>query len=144
MNLFSFNEVQVSYTCKQVGPAITQSRDAWELLSPNWLDMDYCESFYVILLNRGNKVLGVCKISTGSVSGTVADPKKIFQTALAANASAVILAHNHPSGNLKPSNPDRRLTEKVKQSGILLDLPIMDHLIITRKGFFSFADEGLL
>ncbi len=106
--------------------------------------MDYCESFYVILLNRGNKVLGVCKISTGSVSGTVADPKKIFQTALAANASAVILAHNHPSGECRPSSNDIRITKKCKEAGLMLDLPVLDHVICCRDNYYSFADNGEL
>ena len=69
MDLFSFNEIQVTYTCKKIGPSITSSKDAYDLLVTNWLDIDYCESFYLILLNRGNRVLGVAKISTGSVSG---------------------------------------------------------------------------
>ncbi len=139
---FSFNEVRVSYTCKKLGEKITSSRDAYELMVRFWEDIDYCESFYVVLLNRANKVLGVCKISTGSVAGTVADPKKIFQTALAANASSVILAHNHPSGNTMPSGKDSEITNKCKQAGLFLDLPVLDHIIVTRDGYYSFADEG--
>ncbi len=143
-NIFSFNEIGITYTCKGLGPKIESSRDIFDVLLPNWLDMDYVESFHVVMLNRGNRLLGISKISVGSVSGTVADPKKIFQTALRANASSVILAHNHPSGQTSPSSNDKSITEKCKQAGKFLDLPVLDHLIITRKDYFSFADEGLL
>jgi len=102
------------------------------------------ESFYVALINRGSLLIGISKISIGSVSGTVADPKKIFQTALKANASGVILAHNHPSGQRQPSQGDQKITEKCVQAGKFLDLLVMDHIIVTRYGYFSFADEGLL
>jgi DNA repair protein RadC len=144
MNLFSFNEIKVSYTCKRLGPEITNSRAIFDLMQPNWLDIEYTESFYVILLNRGNKVIGVSKISTGSVSGTIADPKKMFQIALKANASALILCHNHPSGNTRPSQNDTRITRQCVEAGKFLDLPVLDHIIVTRAGYFSFADEGML
>jgi DNA repair protein RadC len=144
MNLFSFNEVKVTYTRKQVGPTITSSRDAFDLLVNDWPDIDYCESFMVMLLSRGNNVLGVCRISFGSVAGTVADPKKIFQTALAANASAIILAHNHPSGLIRPSANDNMVTTKCVEAGKFLDLPVLDHIIVTRDKYFSYGDEGHL
>ena len=144
MNLFSFNEIKVTYVTKHIGPSITSSRDAFDLVVDNWEDIDYCEAFLVIMLSRGNNVLGVCRISTGSVGGTVADPKKIFQTALGANASAIILAHNHPSGMLKPSSNDNIVTNKCKESGRFLELPVLDHIIVSRNGYFSYADEGLL
>jgi len=143
-NLFAFNEITISYSRKGLGPKIISSKDIYELLMPNWIDIDYCESFYVVLINRGSMLLGVKKISTGSVSGTVADPKKIFQTALKANASGVILAHNHPSGQRQPSQGDRKITKKCVQAGKFLDLLVMDHIIVTRYGYFSFADEGIL
>ncbi len=91
-----------------------------------------------------NKVLGVCKISIGGLAGTVTDPKKIFQTALKANAASVILCHNHPSGNLKPSKSDIEITKKCVEAGNFLDLKVLDHVIVTRDGYFSFADEGML
>ena len=144
MNLFSFNEIKVSYTCKQLGPEIINSRAVFDLMQPNWLDIDYTESFYVVLLNRSNKVIGVSKISVGSISGTIADPKKIFQIALKANSSAVILCHNHPSGNPNPSSNDDNITRKCVEAGRFLDLPVLDHIIITRTKYFSFADEGRL
>jgi len=144
MDLFSFNEVKVSYAYKQLGPTITSSRDAFNLLVDAWQDIDYCESFMVVLLNRGNRVLGISRISVGSVSGTVADPKKIFQTALTANASSIILAHNHPSGQTRPSANDNVVTRKCTEAGKFLDLPVLDHVILTREGYYSYADEGAL
>ncbi len=144
MNLFSINEIKISYISNGLGPVIKSAQDVFEMMTPNWLDIDYSESFHVVLLNRANRTLGVCKISLGSVSGTVADPKKIFQTALKANASGIILCHNHPSGQKQPSQSDRTLTDKCVQAGKFLDLHMMDHLIITRYGYFSFADDGLL
>lgn len=144
MDLFSFNEIQITYVSGQLGPQIQTSLDIYDLLLPNWLDLDYCESFYVVLLNRGNLVLGVKKISTGSISGTVADPKKIFQSALKANASSIVLCHNHPSGKVNPSANDQNLTKKCVNAGKFLDLPVLDHIIFARKTYFSFADEGIL
>lgn len=145
MNLFSFNEIAITYTSKKkLGPKIISSKNVFDLMLPNWLDIDYSESFHVILLNRSNIVLGVCKISVGSVSGTVADPKKIFQTALKANASSIVLCHNHPSGNVQPSTGDNSITTKCKDAGNFLDLPVLDHVIISRDKYFSYADEGLL
>lgn len=127
-----------------MGPAIQSSKDAYDLMLPNWTDIEYTESFYIILLNRSNKVLGVCKISIGGLAGTVTDPKKIFQTALKANAASVILCHNHPSGNTKPSKSDIEITKKCVEAGNFLDLKVLDHVIVTRDGYFSFADEGML
>ena len=123
---------------------ITCAKDATEVLRTKWEGMEHVESFYVLLLNRANKVLGISLISKGGLAGTVADPKVIFQTALKANASGIILAHNHPSGNLTPSEADIKLTSRLKQSGSFLDLPVLDHIIISEDGFLSFAEDGLL
>jgi len=97
-----------------------------------------------LLLNRGNRVLGIMNVSSGGVSGTIADPKIIFTAALKSNASALVLSHNHPSGTLKPSQPDISLTKKLVDGGKLLDITVLDHLIVTNEGYYSFADEGLL
>lgn len=142
--LIEFNEVRVSYSCKKIGVEISSSNQAFELLLSYWKNIDYEESFVVMLLNAGNRVIGLCCISVGGVSSTIADPKKIFQTALAANASAIILSHNHPSGAVRPSANDRKITEKCKEVGVFLDLPVLDHLIVTKEAYFSFADEGYL
>jgi len=107
------------------------------------LDMQK-EQFWVILLNRANRILKKEQISSGGVSGTVADPKIIFKAALDQYASSIILVHNHPSGNLKPSQADIDLTNKMKAAGKLLEIPVLDHIIFGDEGYFSFADEVLL
>lgn len=106
--------------------------------------IDWREEFIVIALTRANKVLGFYKISSGGVAGTVCDPKIIFQFALLSNASRLILSHNHPSGNLKPSAGDREITSKLVSGGKMLDIEIVDHIIVTSEGYTSFCDEGWL
>jgi DNA repair protein RadC len=122
---------------------ILSSRDAFEIMHPLLSDNNY-EEFWIITLNRGNMVKRTLRISEGSLAGTVADPKKIFKLALEDNAASVILCHNHPSGNLTPSQKDNEITQKCKSAGIFLDLPVLDHIIIGTDNYFSFADEGLL
>ena len=112
-------------------------------IAPQFADLNH-EEFWILLLNRANKVTSKHLISKGGQAGTVADPKIIFNTALENHAAYVILAHNHPSGNLRPSQADIDLTRKLKSAGAFLDIPVLDHLIITDEGFFSFADEGLI
>ena len=143
-------EVKVSYTPKvpaSLRPSITSSEAAAQILRQTW-DADrinLVESFKIILLNRAHRVLGVSTVSEGGVSGTLADPKIIFATALKTLSSAIILAHNHPSGNTKPSQADINLTKKLVEGGKLLDIAVLDHLIITPEdGYFSFCDEGLI
>jgi DNA repair protein RadC len=121
---------------------ITKSRDVYDAISGHMKDLTH-EEFWILLLNRANRVISKNLISKGGQSGTIADPKIIFNTALENHAASLILTHNHPSGNLKPSQADVDLTNKLRIAGDLLDLPILDHLIITDQGFFSFADEGL-
>jgi len=106
--------------------------------------LEHIEEFVVICLNRANRMLGWAKISSGGLSGTVADPKVIFQIALKSNASSIILAHNHPSGSLQSSEMDIRLTRKNKEAGLMLDLQALDHIILTTEGYYSFAEEGCL
>ncbi|QCK13922.1 RadC family protein [Mangrovivirga cuniculi] len=122
---------------------ITCSTDAYNILSPLMRDLPH-EEFWVILLNRQNGVIKSIKTSSGGVSGTVVDPKIVFKMAIDHTASGVILSHNHPSGNLKPSQADLQLTRKIKEAGLLLEVPVLDHLIITNNGYFSMADEGVL
>jgi DNA repair protein RadC len=122
---------------------ITSASDAYDEIKPYLLDKPH-EEFWILLLNRANEVIRPVQISSGGVAGTVADPKLIFKHALEQLASSVILFHNHPSGNLTPSQADKDLTRKLKEAGRMLDLPILDHLIFTDKSYFSFADEGLL
>ncbi|MFO7998558.1 MAG: DNA repair protein RadC [Bacteroidales bacterium] len=122
---------------------VGSSRDAFELIHPMIGNLIY-EEFWILTLNRGNRIKRSICISQGSVAGTVADPKKIFKLALEDNASAVILCHNHPSGMVKPSSNDNLVTKKCKESGAFLDLPVLDHLIVAGERYFSYADEGLL
>lgn len=124
-------------------PKITCSHDAFQLLKSELMDIAH-EEFWILLLNRANRVTRRHQISQGGVAGTVADPKIIFKLALEELASGIILAHNHPSGNLVASKADQDLTRKLKEGAKLLDIQILDHLIIAGKKYFSFADEGLI
>jgi len=122
---------------------ITCSNDAYQLIKPELADLSH-EEFWILLLKRNNQVLKKEQISLGGVSATVVDPKIIFKKALDALASGIILIHNHPSGNLKPSEADVRLTKKLKSLGEMLEIPVYDHLIFTDHGYFSFSDESLM
>lgn len=122
---------------------ITGARDAFEILSPLLSDLNH-EEFWILVLNRANHVKAKLLISKGGQAGTVVDSKMIFKQALDRNACSLILAHNHPSGNTKPSAEDLRLTRRIVEAGKILDIPILDHIIIGDRLFFSFADEGLI
>lgn len=124
-------------------PIISSSRDAFNLMHTVLADLKV-EEFWVLLLNRGNKVIHRYRASEGGISGTIADPRVIFKVAIDHLASSIILCHNHPSGNTKPSQADVDLTKKLKEGGRLLDIQVLDHLIVTEKSFFSFADEGMM
>ncbi len=126
-------------------PKIVTSSEAVKHFREVWSDkLQHVEETYLLLLNRANKGLGYSKISLGGIAGTVVDTKIVFQTALKANASSIILCHNHPSGNLKPSEADQKITKIIKEAGRIMEIPLLDHLIITDEGFYSFADEGML
>lgn len=127
-------------------PKVNTSAKAYEVLLNSWNEnkIELLEQFKVLLLNKAGRALGICDISTGGISSTIVDPKLIFVTALKAHASSLIICHNHPSGNLKPSQEDISLTKKLKEAGTFLDMPILDHLIISQDGYYSFTDEGLL
>jgi len=122
---------------------VTSSNDAYNMLLPLFEDLAH-EEFWVIYLNRAGKVIKKEKVSTGGVAGTVVDTKIIFKIAAEVLASSIILAHNHPSGNLKPSHQDVTLTKNIKQAALLFDMNLFDHLIVTEHGYYSFADEGVL
>jgi DNA repair protein RadC len=128
---------------KKQSNTVTSSRDVFTRFYPKLRDLQH-EEFWVLMLNRANRIMSEYMISRGGVSGTIADPKVIFNRALLAQASSIILIHNHPSGNTDPSNADRDITRKLRNAGDLLDLPVLDHLIIAEDGYFSFADEGLM
>jgi DNA repair protein RadC len=148
IDYFHVSEIKVSYTDKVKASErakITCSKDAAHIFNEIFKDcMQHHEEFYVMLLNRGNKVLGVSCISKGGIAGTVVDVKIILQTALKTNASSLIVSHNHPSGNLVASREDIKVTEKLKNACQLLDLSLLDHLIISDEEYLSLADEGML
>ncbi|MCC7502578.1 MAG: DNA repair protein RadC [Flavobacteriales bacterium] len=124
-------------------PRIATSADAYEVLRGRVADLPV-EEFWLMLLDRGLRVTELCRISTGGMHGTVADPKVIFKEALDRRASAIILCHNHPSGQLRPSEEDLRLTRKLVEGGRLIDIIVQDQLIVTSGGYYSFADNGLM
>ncbi|MBO3699205.1 DNA repair protein RadC [Roseivirga sp. E12] len=127
----------------QTRPQIRSSLDAYRLMKPELMDQP-TEQFWIIMVSRSNRVIQKKPISLGGISGTLVDPKVIFKMALESLASGIILIHNHPSGNKKPSTADIRLTEKVKKAGQLLEIPVLDHIIFTDDGFLSFADENMM
>ncbi len=122
---------------------ITSSHDVYDWMSPRVADLKH-EEFWVLYLDRANKIINTFQLSKGGISATVADPRLIFQQALGLGACSIILSHNHPSGQLKPSDPDKQLTHKIKDAGNLMDIKLLDHIIVTESGYFSFADEGLI
>lgn len=147
--LFQVTEITVSYRPKLKAserPKVSGSKDVYAYFSASWdrNRIEMVEQFKIMLLNRANKILGVFEVSTGGVAGTIADPKIIFATALKGNASGIILAHNHPSGNLKPSEADKQLTAKLVHAATFLDILVLDHLILTAEEYLSFVDEGLM
>lgn len=148
-SLFSVCEVELIYRNK-VKPSdrhvITRPSSAYALLLEAW-DMnriELVEDCYLLMLDQNKTVLGLSHIATGGVTGCIVDPKIVFATALKAKACAIILAHNHPSGNLLPSLADKAMTNRLVQAGDLLDIAFNDHLIVTPTSYYSFADEGLI
>ena len=125
---------------------LTSSQAVYDFIIENWdlSTIQLYEEFKVIYLNRHNNVLGVYTISRGGIAGTVVDPKLVFAIALKVAASSLILVHNHPSGNLQPSEADKSITKRLKQAGKLLEVNVLDHLIVTAESFFSFADVHYL
>ncbi|MBK8227192.1 MAG: DNA repair protein RadC [Flavobacteriales bacterium] len=124
-------------------PSVTNSAAAFELIRGKVADLPH-EEFWLILLDRGNRLLELAQISSGGLHGTVADPKLIFKAAIERRASCLLLCHNHPSGQLRPSEEDIRLTKKLVEGARLLDITVQDHLIVGATGYYSFADNGML
>lgn len=140
-------EIEIRYKSKVPASereVIRTSMDCYNIFKELFPDIEHRERMVLLLLNRRNAVLGHYLVSIGGTSGTVCDPKIVFQVCLKANASYLVLAHNHPSGNLTPSKADIDLTKKIKEGAKLLELQLMDHLIITAESYYSFADEGVL
>ena len=147
--LNTVSEVELVYKSKvkpSERPQIKTSKESYQLLLKSWDSnrIEFIEQFKVILMNRANRVLGIYELSTGGVTSTVADIKLVFMAALKANACSLIVSHNHPSGNLKPSMADEELTRKMKAAGTVLEIKVLDHVIVTTEGYFSFADKGMI
>jgi len=123
---------------------VTGSKDAADAFRIFWPAYDHIEFSYLLMLNRQNQILGYHQLSKGGMTGAVVDVRVIFQVALKASCTSIIIAHNHPSGNLDVSDADRKITNQIKQAGVILDIPLLDHLIMTTDSFLSMADEGLL
>ena len=142
-------EVELVYRSKVKAsqrPLIASSADAYEILKELWEEgkIDLVEQFKVLFLNRANRVLCLFPVSSGGMTGTVADPRLIYTAALKVKAVSLILSHNHPSGSLRPSRQDEELTQKIKSAGSFLDIKVLDHVILSSEGYYSFADEGLI
>jgi DNA repair protein RadC len=142
-------EVQLVYKTKikaSERPKVNSSKDIYHILRQLWDDnkIEMLEEFKVLFLNRGNRIIGVYEVSTGGITGTVADPRLILAAALKSLSVSIVLCHNHPSGNLIPSRADEQLTRKIKEAAAFHDITVLDHVIITSEAYYSFADEGLL
>lgn len=124
-------------------PQIKQSKDVADIFQPLLADLDH-EEFWIIYMNRSNKILKYERISSGGLSGTVTDVRMILKKAVLLSASGMLVAHNHPSGNLNPSESDTKITRKIKEAGEILDIQLLDHIIIAEKDYYSFADNGLI
>ena len=148
-NYFNVSEIQVQFLPDfkpSERPSISKSSDAYKIFIAHWDAglMQFLEEFKVLLLNNANRILGIVDISVGSKDAVMVDMRVIFSIALKASACKIILAHNHPSGKLEPSNADKAITTKAKEAGKVLDIEVCDHLIITPGGYYSFADNGEL
>jgi DNA repair protein RadC len=140
-------EIKVSYINHSTQRLkVLHSKAIYEAILPLWNTetIEYIEESKIILLNRANEILGVYELSKGGISGTVVDIRIILGVALKCNASAIVLIHNHPSGNLQPSEPDSRITRQLREACKILDLVLLDHLIISKDSYYSFADNGTL
>ena len=149
MEQYQVAEVELIYKTKVKAserPKVIHSKDVYHIFKDSWDEnkIDFIEQFKIMLLNRSNRVLGIYEVSTGGITGTVADPRVIIAAALKANAVSIALCHNHPSGEIKPSRQDQELTQKIKNGAQFLDIQVIDHVIITTESYYSFSDEGLL
>ncbi|MCF2496765.1 JAB domain-containing protein [Dyadobacter chenhuakuii] len=148
-NLYQVAEIELIYkTNVQASqrPKIESSKDAYNVLIQSWNSdrLEFIEEFKILLLNNASHVLGIFEVSKGGISGASADVRIVFAAALKANATGIILAHNHPSGQLVPSDADKYITENMRKAGELLNIRVLDHLIVTAEGFYSFSDNGHL
>lgn len=144
------NEIEAVYKTKRMSredlPKVTTPSETAAILREHYDDLlfDTIEYFSVLFLNRGNRIIGWQLISQGGITGTVADPRIILKMAILCGASLITLCHNHPSGNLLPSYADRNLTDKLKEAANYMDIKVLDHIILSSEGYYSFANEGLI
>lgn len=144
---YQVGEVELSYKSRTRSKnEILTSSDAYQALLPTFKEgtIDYKEYFKVLFLNQANQLLGYTLISEGGLTTTDVDVRIILQAALLTNSVALILAHNHPSGNLRPSQEDKNLTQKIKDAAQLMRITVVDHIILTSEGYYSFANEGMI
>ena len=147
MTTETLSEIHVSYKPGLISSKIiNDSNAAFDILATLFPQDTIClqEQFVVLYLNRANRVIGSYQLSKGGITGTIADVRLILSVALKTLATGLILAHNHPSGNLKPSEADVSLTNKIKEAAKLMDIQVLDHIILSDCGYFSFADEKIL
>jgi DNA repair protein RadC len=148
-NQFKVSEIEISYRPAfrlSEKPRVSSSDVVYRILDQHWdhNKLELVEEFKIMLLNRQNRVLGVLNVAQGGFSEVIADPKVIFSAALKACASGIILSHNHPSAELRPSEADIKLTRKMVEGGKLLGIEVHDHIIISAYGYYSFMDEGMM
>jgi DNA repair protein RadC len=141
------SEIGLTYKYKTkaaLRPKVSESQDAYDILIRYWDHgkIQFVEEFKILLLNRSGQILGIMDISQGGLSSTTVDIKLIFMAALKTNSTSIILAHNHPTGILKPSIADQQITRRINEAGKILEIKILDHLIVTTEGYYSFGDEG--
>jgi DNA repair protein RadC len=144
----TISEIEVAYRplSTTILNPITQSKDAYDLIIREWDDniLEMIEEVKVIFLNRTNKQVGIYNLAKGGITGCVVDIRIILSIALKTLATGIILVHNHPSGSLKPSTEDKKITNELQKACEIMNITLLDHLIVTRKGFFSFADTNLI
>lgn len=143
------SEIQLIYKTKVKAserPFISSSKSVYQLALQFWNPdtIEFFEQFKILLLNQSNRVLGMYEVSSGGIAGTSVDLRMIFAAALKANAVSLIMIHNHPSGQVKPSEADKQITRKIREAGRIMDITLVDHLIITPETYYSFVDEGTL
>lgn len=143
----TIGEAKISYKTSGIPYAkIHSSQEVVTFLRKVWDEdtLEYTESFLVICLNRSNHIVAYKWIGHGGTAGVTVDVKNVMQFALLSHSSSIVLAHNHPSGNTRPSSQDLKITQTIKSAGQILDIPVIDHLILTKDSYTSFADDGLL
>jgi len=146
-NIDNVSEITIDYNPKfkmSELPVIKTTEMAYKALFKDWKELQHVESVKIMLLNRTLKLLGISLINKGGISQSIIDGRVIFQAALKGNADSIIIAHNHPSGNVAPSKEDIKMTEKLREAGKIIGIKVVDHIIITKESYFSFIDNDLI